>query len=196
MKNIFDLFTSTFTLIILSPILLIITLLVFFIDGSPVLFKQLRPGFKNKPFFLYKFRTMGNILDSSNNLLEDANRITNLGNFLRKTSLDELPSFWNVLKCDMSLVGPRPLLMEYLPLYSEEQMRRQEVKPGITGWAQINGRNSISWEEKFNLDVWYVNNRSLWLDMKIILLTIFKVLRQGGISQRDHATMEKFRGNN
>ena len=196
MKNIFDLFISTFTLIILSPILLIITLLVLFIDGSPIFFKQLRPGFKNKPFLLYKFRTMKNIFNSSNNLLEDANRITNLGNFLRKTSLDELPSFWNVLKGDLSLVGPRPLLMEYLDLYTDEEIKRHEVKPGITGWAQINGRNTISWKEKFILDLWYVENQSFWLDIKILFKTFWKVFKKDGINQRNHATMQKFEGSN
>jgi len=137
---------------------------------------------------------MTNKKDKNGNLLPDKNRLSPLGSFLRKTSIDELPSLWNVLKGDMSLVGPRPLLMEYLPLYTKEQARRHEVKPGITGWAQINGRNSISWEEKFNLDVWYVDNRSFWLDIKIILLTIFKVLKQEGISQSDHTTMPKFEG--
>ena len=163
--------------------------------GRPIFFKQKRPGLKGEPFTFYKFRTMTNCEDGNGNLLPDKDRLTSFGKLLRKTSLDELPSLWNVLKGDMSLVGPRPLLMEYLPLYSIEQMRRHEVKPGITGWAQINGRNSISWEEKFKLDVWYVENQSIWLDFKIILLTIWKVLKREGISHGSEATMPKFKGN-
>ena len=162
--------------------------------GAPIIFKHQRPGLHGKLFTFYKFRTMINTKNSDGDLMPDKNRLTLLGLFLRKTSLDELPSLWNVLKGDMSLVGPRPLLMEYLPLYTKEQARRHEVKPGITGWAQINGRNAISWEEKFNLDILYVDNRSFWLDLKIIFLTIFKVLRQEGISQSEHTTMEKFHG--
>ena len=194
MKTSIDLILSILGLILFSPLLILISLSIKFILGSPILFIQSRPGFLGKPFNFFKFRTMTNTKNSDGDLLPDKNRLTPLGSFLRKTSLDELPSLWNVLKGDMSLVGPRPLLMEYLPLYSKEQMRRHEVKPGITGWAQINGRNSISWEEKFNLDVWYVDNRSFWLDLKIIFLTIFKVLKQEGISQSDHTTMEKFHG--
>jgi len=162
--------------------------------GYPVIFKQKRPGLNGKTFNFYKFRTMTNEKDENGNLLADKDRLTSFGKFLRKTSLDELPSLWNVLKGDMSLVGPRPLLMEYLPLYSDKQMRRHEVKPGITGWAQINGRNAISWEEKFKLDIWYVDNQSFWFDIKIIFLTIWKVLKREGISHSGFATMEKFKG--
>ena len=194
MKRLIDVTLSLLGVIVLSPFLVILGLIILFAFGSPVFFIQIRPGFLGKPFNFFKFRTMTNTKNSDGDLLPDKNRLTPLGSFLRKTSLDELPSLWNVLKGDMSLVGPRPLLMEYLPLYSKEQMRRHEVKPGITGWAQINGRNSISWEEKFNLDVWYVDNRSFWLDLKIIFLTIFKVLKQEGISQSDHTTMPKFEG--
>ena len=183
-----------FVLIIFSPILVIIGFCIFLIIGIPILFVQERPGYKNKVFNFIKFRTMTNCEDGNGNLLPDKDRLTSFGKLLRKTSLDELPSLWNVLKGDMSLVGPRPFLMEYLPLYSIEQMRRHEVKPGITGWAQINGRNSISWEEKFKLDVWYVENQSIWLDFKIILLTIWKVLKREGISHGSEATMPKFKG--
>ena len=194
MKNILDFIISLLGIILLSPFLVILGLIILFSFGSPILFYQSRPGFLGKPFCFYKFRTMTNKKDKNGNLLPDKNRLSPLGSFFRKISIDELPSLWNVLKGDMSLVGPRPLLMEYLDYYSPEQARRHEVKPGITGWAQINGRNSISWEEKFNLDVWYVDNRSFWLDLKIIFLTIFKVLKQEGISQSDHTTMEKFHG--
>ncbi len=194
MKNILDFIISLLVIILLAPFLVIIGLIILFAFGSPVFFIQSRPGFLGKPFNFYKFRTMTNKKDKNGNLLPDKNRLSPLGLFLRKTSIDELPSLWNVLKGDMSFVGPRPLLMEYLDYYSPEQARRHEVKPGITGWAQINGRNAISWEEKFNLDILYVDNRSFWLDLKIIYLTIFKVFRREGISQRDHATMEKFKG--
>ena len=194
MKSIFDIGISLIVLIVLFPILLIISVIIILIIGRPILFKQSRPGLKGKPYTFYKFRTMTNTKNSDGDLLPDKNRLTPLGSFLRKTSLDELPSLWNVLKGDMSLVGPRPLLMEYLPLYSEEQMRRHEVKPGITGWAQINGRNAISWEEKFELDVWYVDNQSFWLDIRIILLTIWKVMKREGVSHKQFATMPKFRG--
>ena len=193
MKISLDKIISLVSLVLLSPILCLLSLLLLTIR-TPIFFKQKRPGLHNAPFTFYKFRTMTSEKDENGNLLSDKDRITSFGKFLRKTSLDELPSLWNVLKGDMSLVGPRPLLMEYLPLYSKEQMRRHEVKPGITGWAQINGRNAISWEEKFELDVWYVDNQSFWLDIKIILLTIFKVLKQEGISQSDHTTMPKFKG--
>jgi len=194
-KRFVDILLSMFVLIIFSPILVIIGFCIFLIIGIPILFVQERPGYKNKVFNFIKFRTMTNCEDGNGNLLPDKDRLTSFGKLLRKTSLDELPSLWNVLKGDMSLVGPRPLLMEYLPLYSIEQMRRHEVKPGITGWAQINGRNSISWEEKFKLDVWYVENQSIWLDFKIILLTIWKVLKREGISHGSEATMPKFKGN-
>jgi len=179
----------------LLPFFLFIIVFSFFNFGLSIFFIQKRPGLNGQPFTFYKFRTMTNCEDGNGNLLPDKDRLTSFGKLLRKTSLDELPSLWNVLKGDMSLVGPRPLLMEYLPLYSIEQMRRHEVKPGITGWAQINGRNSISWEEKFKLDVWYVENQSIWLDFKIILLTIWKVLKREGISHGSEATMPKFKGN-
>ena len=163
--------------------------------GSPVLFRQTRPGRDGKPFEMIKFRTMRDAIDTDGRPLPDAERLTKLGRFLRSSSLDELPELWNVLKGEMSLVGPRPLLMEYLPLYSPKQARRHEVRPGVTGWAQVNGRNAISWDEKFALDVWYVDNRSLWLDMKIIWLTIRKVIKREGISAAGEATMSKFTGN-
>jgi sugar transferase EpsL len=195
MKNILDFIISLLAIILLSPLLVILGLIIFFSFGSPVFFIQIRPGFLGKPFNFFKFRTMTNTKNSDGDLLPDKNRLTPLGSFLRKTSLDELPSLWNVLKGDMSLVGPRPLLMEYLPLYSKEQMRRHEVKPGITGWAQINGRNAISWVEKFELDVWYVENQSFWLDIRILLLTIWKVMKREGVSHKKFSTMPQFRGN-
>jgi len=195
MKKIIDFIISLFGLIFLSPFLIILGLIILFVFGSPILFIQIRPGYRKSPFKFFKFRTMTNIKNGKGNLLPDKNRLTPLGSFLRKTSLDELPSLWNVLKGDMSLVGPRPLLMEYLPLYSKEQMRRYEVKPGITGWAQINGRNAISWEEKFRLDVWYVENQSFWLDIRILLLTILKVMKREGVSHKKFSTMPQFRGN-
>jgi len=191
-----NLISSFLALMILSPFLLLISLSVIINIGRPIIFKQKRPGLNGKPFNFYKFRTMTMEKNGNGNLLPDKDRLIPFGVFLRKTSLDELPSLWNVLKGDMSLVGPRPLLMEYLPLYSVEQMRRHEVKPGITGWAQINGRNAISWEEKFKLDIWYVENQSFWLDMKIILITIWKVLKREGISQNNHVSMEKYTGSN
>ncbi|AIS51856.1 putative sugar transferase EpsL [Thermoanaerobacter kivui] len=193
-KRLIDIFVSLFLLIILSPLLIIISLIIFITMGPPVIFKQERPGFKGKPFTIYKFRTMTNEKDEYGNLLPDEKRLTKIGKFLRSTSLDELPELFNVLKGDMSLVGPRPLLMEYLNYYTEEQMRRHDVKPGITGWAQVNGRNSLSWEEKFKLDVWYVDNWSLWLDFKILFLTLIKVLKREGISAEGYATMPKFTG--
>ena len=162
--------------------------------GSPVVFKQQRPGLEAKPFYIYKFRTMNNKKNGRGELLSDIERLTNFGRWLRATSLDELPSLWNVLKGEMSLVGPRPLLMEYLPLYNSEQARRHEVRPGVTGWAQVNGRNAISWEGKFKLDVWYVDHQSFCLDIKIILLTIKKVFIRDGISAEGEATMPKFTG--
>ena len=195
MKNILDFIISLLAIILLSPLLVILGLIIFFSFGSPVFFIQIRPGFLGKPFNFFKFRTMTNTKNSDGDLLPDKNRLTPLGSFLRKTSLDELPSLWNVLKGNMSLVGPRPLLMEYLPLYSKEQMRRHEVKPGITGWAQINGRNAISWVEKFELDVWYVENQSFWLDIRILLLTIWKVMKREGVSHKKFSTMPQFRGN-
>jgi lipopolysaccharide/colanic/teichoic acid biosynthesis glycosyltransferase len=162
--------------------------------GAPILFRQRRPGLHGAPFEMVKFRTMRDAVDAGGQALPDSERLTRLGRFMRASSLDELPELWNVLKGDMSLVGPRPLLIEYLPLYSSEQARRHDVRPGVTGWAQVNGRNAISWDEKFALDVWYVDNRSLWLDLRIIGLTLRKVLRREGISAAGEATMPKFRG--
>jgi sugar transferase EpsL len=194
MKRIFDIVAAIIILIVFSPILLTVTFLVKVRLGSPIFFKQLRPGLYSEPFHFYKFRTMTEERDEFGELLHDHYRLTPFGKFLRKTSFDEFPQLINVIKGDISLVGPRPLLMEYLPLYTEEQKKRHQVKPGITGWAQINGRNSISWEEKFKLDVWYVNNQSFLLDLKILFLTIFKVLRSHGINQQGNATVEKFKG--
>jgi sugar transferase EpsL len=194
MKRLFDLFVSMILIICLSPVILLVALAVRIKLGNPFLFKQQRPGLYGKPFYLYKFRTMTDKKDQNGVLLPDHIRLTSLGKFLRKFSLDELPQLINVLKGDISLVGPRPLLMEYLPLYSEEQYRRHHVRPGITGWAQINGRNSISWEEKFSLDVWYVDHHSILLDLKILFLTIVKVIRSDGINQPGKATAESFTG--
>tara|TARA_B100000767_G_C19677895_1_gene498187 strand:+ start:489 stop:1085 length:597 start_codon:yes stop_codon:yes gene_type:complete len=195
MKRFFDLF-----FIIMSfPLVFFIFLLVAFMTlikvGNPIFFKQVRPGKNEKKFNLIKFRTMKNTYDSNGNLLPDKERLTKFGIFLRSTSLDELPSLWNVLKNDMSLIGPRPLLVSYLPLYSSRQARRHEIKPGITGWAQVNGRNKISWADKFDLDVWYVDNQSIWLDIKILLLTVRTVFVRSGINQDDHITMDFFKGN-
>lgn len=195
MKRIFDLVATLSGLFLVLPLGLILTLLVRQMLGSPVLFRQTRPGRGGRPFTMYKFRTMTDARDASGILLPDEQRLTVLGRFLRSSSLDELPELINVLKGEMSLVGPRPLLMEYLPLYSAEQSRRHEVLPGITGWAQVNGRNAISWDEKFSLDVWYVDNRSFWLDLKILWMTLYKVFKREGISQEGQATMERFRGN-
>lgn len=194
MKRFFDVVLTVCGLLLLSPFILLLMLLVRFSLGAPIFFTQVRPGLNGKPFRMVKFRTMTNARGVNGQLLPDADRLTDFGRFLRAASLDELPELWNVLKGEMSLVGPRPLLMEYLPLYSPEQARRHEVRPGITGWAQVNGRNAISWEEKFKLDVWYVDNRSLWLDFKILWLTVLRVARRSGISQDGQATMEKFRG--
>jgi len=193
-KRAFDTIVSFFGLLLLSPVLVIVAWQIRRKLGTPVLFRQIRPGKDGKPFEMIKFRTMRDAKDAVGNSLPDADRITSLGQFLRSTSLDELPELWNVLKGDMSLVGPRPLLMEYLPLYSKEQYRRHEVRPGVTGWAQVNGRNAISWEEKFKLDVWYVDNQSLWLDMKILFLTVKKVLVKDGISADGEVTMSRFTG--
>ncbi len=194
-KRFFDLLVAFFGLLIVSPILLIIALLVRVFHGKPILFSQERPGYKGKPFRIYKFRTMTNRTAPDGSLLPDAERMTRFGRFLRATSLDELPELFNILRGEMSLVGPRPLLMQYLPLYNDEQMRRHEMLPGITGWAQINGRNAISWQEKFKFDVWYVDSWSFWLDMKILWLTGAKVFRHEGISQEGEATVELFEGN-
>lgn len=194
-KRIFDILISATALTLLLPVLLVIGLIVRIKLGSPVLFKQVRPGQFGKPFEMIKFRSMKEAADDEGNVLPDSQRLTKLGAVLRSSSLDELPGLWNVLRGNMSLVGPRPLLMEYLKLYSPEQFRRHEVRPGITGWAQVNGRNSLSWERKFQLDVWYVDNHSLWLDIKILLLTVKKVFVREGISAEGEATMGKFRGN-
>jgi len=193
-KRCFDVILTVPAIIVLLPVYAIITFGVRASIGSPVLFNQNRPGLGGKPFKIYKFRTMTDIQGKNGECLPDAQRLTRLGAFLRKTSLDELPELFNVLKDDMSLVGPRPLLMQYLDRYTPEQARRHEVKPGITGWAQVNGRNAITWEEKFKLDVWYVDNRSLWLDVKIIFMTIWKIVKREGISQPGQATMEEFMG--
>ncbi len=193
-KRLFDIVASTIGLLLLAPVIAAVAFQIRRKLGSPVLFRQVRPGKDGKPFEMIKFRTMRDAVDKDGNLLPDSERMTPFGSFLRSASLDELPELWNVLKGDMSLVGPRPLLMEYLPLYSKEQYRRHDVRPGITGWAQVNGRNAISWEEKFKLDVWYVDNRSLWLDLKIIYLTVKKVLVRDGISAEGEVTMSKFTG--
>jgi len=194
MKRIFDLIFALTAFLLLLPIMILLVLLVWPKLGYPVFFKQLRPGLKGRVFNIYKFRTMTNECDSNGILLPDSRRLTQFGRFLRSTSLDELPSLWSVLKGDMSLVGPRPLLVEYLPLYSERQSRRHEVRPGVTGWAQVNGRNAISWDEKFELDVWYVDNQSIWLDVKILWLTVKKVIARDGITAQGDVTMPIFRG--
>jgi len=193
MKRLFDFIAGMAALVVLSPLLLILVAAVRWQMGSPVLFRQQRPGRFGKPFWLLKFRTMTDAHDARGSLLPDADRLTRFGRFLRATSLDELPELFNVLKGDMSMVGPRPLLMQYLDRYTPEQARRHEVKPGITGWAQVNGRNAINWEDKFKLDVWYVDNQSFWLDVKIIFMTIWKIVKREGISQPGHATMEEFK---
>jgi lipopolysaccharide/colanic/teichoic acid biosynthesis glycosyltransferase len=194
MKRLFDIVASCLALLLFSLPLLFLTWQVRRKLGSPAFFRQTRPGLNGRPFNMVKFRTMTDARGADGQLLADAERLTSFGRFLRASSLDELPELWNVLKGDMSLVGPRPLLMEYLPLYSAEQSRRHEVRPGITGWAQINGRNALSWEEKFKLDVWYVDNRSMWLDIEILWLTVRKVLVRDGISAAGEATMSKFIG--
>lgn len=194
-KRIFDLLSASLIIVFFIPIFLIIYILIFLTLGSPVIFKQKRPGLKTKPFYIYKFRTMLEIRDAKNKVLPDNLRLTKVGLFLRSLSIDELPSLWNVIKGDMSLVGPRPLLMEYLPLYNKKQYRRHDVKPGITGWAQVNGRNSLSWQDRFNLDVWYVDNQSFLLDLKILVMTFKKVIFRNGISEDGHVTMSKFTGN-
>ena len=194
LKRVFDVLVSAGALLLLCPVIVTVAWQISRKMGSPVLFRQVRPGLNGKPFEMIKFRTMKDALDAAGNPLPDAERLTPFGQFLRSSSLDELPELWNVLKGDMSLVGPRPLLMEYLPLYSAEQARRHEVRPGVTGWAQVNGRNALSWEEKFKLDVWYVDNQSLWLDIKVLFLTVKKVLVRDGISAEGEATMSKFTG--
>ncbi len=194
-KRIFDLVLTVIALVLLSPILAVLALLVWYFHGRPILFRQVRPGYLGKPFMLYKFRSMTNARDAQGNLLPDDQRLTRFGRFLRAFSLDELPELFNVLRGEMSLVGPRPLLMRYLPRYSAEQMRRHEVLPGITGWAQVNGRNALTWPQKFSLDVWYVDHRSLWLDVKILVLTVWKVLKREGIDQEGHISAGEFMGN-
>ncbi len=195
MKRLLDIALSLLALLILSPVILLLSILVALKLGRPVLFRQKRPGLKGKVFEMLKFRSMRDAVDEQGNVLPDSKRLISFGKKLRSTSLDELPSLWSVLKGDMSLVGPRPLLVEYLPLYSKEQARRHDVRPGITGWAQVNGRNAISWEDKFKLDVWYVDNQSFWLDLKILLLTVKKVFFKEGVSAEGEATMHKFTGN-
>ena len=194
MKRPLDFLAASLGLLLLSPVMLLLAVMIRQQLGSPVLFRQVRPGLRGHPFELCKFRSMSDARDEKGDLLPDSERLGRFGRLLRRSSLDELPQLWNVLKGDMSLVGPRPLLMEYLPLYSQEQARRHEVRPGITGWAQVNGRNAISWEDRLAFDVWYVDHRSLWLDLKILAMTISRVFRRSGISQPGHETMPKFRG--
>lgn len=193
-KRLLDILFSLGTILLFFPVLLLVSILVAIYLGTPILFKQVRPGVNGKPFKMVKFRSMTDDRDESGELLPDSERLPAFGRFLRATSLDELPGLWNVFKGDMTLVGPRPLLMEYLDLYTPEQARRHEVRPGITGWAQVNGRNALSWEDKFKLDVWYVDNQSLWLDFKILLLTLKKVFLREGISAEGEATMNRFEG--
>lgn len=194
-KRLMDLLLSLIGIILLSPLMLVLSLLVRIYLGSPVFFRQKRPGYRGEIFTIHKFRTMKNAADDNGRQLPDAQRLTGLGKFLRSFSLDELPELFNVLAGDMSLVGPRPLLVHYLPLYSPEQARRHDVLPGITGWAQINGRNALTWDDKFRLDVWYVDHRSIRLDIKILLLTVWKTLRREGISAPGEATTQEFKGN-
>ena len=194
LKRLADIAVAAGALAALSPVLLVLWLLVRARMGAPALFRQVRPGLHGRPFEMIKFRTMRDAVGADGRLLSDAERLTPFGRWLRATSLDELPELWNVLKGDMSLAGPRPLLMEYLPLYSPEQARRHEVRPGVTGWAQVNGRNAIGWDQKFALDVWYVDHRTLWLDARILALTVLKIVRRDGISAEGSATMERFTG--
>lgn len=194
MKRIFDLVVSLILIIVLSIPMIIVMVIIRINMGSPVMFKQKRPGLNGVPVHIYKFRTMSDERDEKGNLLSDDVRLTKTGEIIRRFSLDELPQLFNVFRGDISLVGPRPLLMEYLALYTPEQARRHNVKPGITGWAQINGRNAISWEERFKLDVYYVENKTFWLDMRILLLTVLKVFKSEGVNQEGHVTMEKFEG--
>ncbi|WP_414659515.1 sugar transferase [Acinetobacter courvalinii] len=196
MKRLLDIIIASTALILLSPLYAYVAYKVKKNLGSPVLFRQIRPGLHGKPFEMIKFRTMKDAIDEQGNPLPDSERLTSFGKMLRSTSLDEMPELWNVIKGDMSIVGPRPLLLEYLPLYNEEQAKRHEVRPGMTGYAQVNGRNAISWEQKFKLDTWYVENRSLWLDFKIMLQTVKKVIAKDDISEAGEATMSKFTGTN
>jgi sugar transferase EpsL len=195
LKRMLDVTVAALGLMILGPVLVALALAVRIGLGTPVLFTQTRPGLRGQPFTLYKFRTMTDARDADGHLLPDGGRLTRLGRFLRASSMDELPELWNVLKGDMSLVGPRPLLMQYLPLYNDFQARRHEVRPGLTGWAQVNGRNDIPWKERFDMDVWYVDNHSLWLDTKILLLTVVRVFGREGVNQDGEATVECFKGN-
>ena len=192
MKRIFDVIMSFSLIVILLPLMLLLAMLLLILQGRPVVFRQQRPGQHARPFQLYKFRTMTNETDVSGNLMDDSVRITRFGRYMRQLGLDELPLLFNILKGDLSFVGPRPLLMEYLSLYSKEQMRRHEVRPGLTGWAQIHGRNVTSWDERFAHDIWYVDNHSFWLDMKIMVLTVFRIIRPGGIAKKEQVTMDKF----
>jgi len=194
LKRFFDIILSLILIVLFSPVYIVISILIIFKMGGPILFRQKRPGYKEKIFGIYKYRTMTNEKDKDGNLLSDDQRLVGIGKFIRSTSLDELPQLFNVLKGEMSFVGPRPLLIEYLPLYSDKQKRRHDVKPGITGWAQVNGRNAISWEQKFEYDVWYVDNQSFLLDMKILWLTFLKVVKRSDISSDTSVTMEKFTG--
>ena len=194
MKRSLDFLVSSLLLVLLGPVLIIVALMIYIVLGAPVLFVQSRPGLNGKPFEIIKFRTMVKITNDNEKKISDEKRLTDLGKFLRSTSIDEIPELWNVIKGDMSLVGPRPLLMEYLPLYNDEQGRRHEVRPGITGWAQINGRNAISWEEKFKLDLWYVDKQSFWLDLEILFHTVKKVFLREDISADGEATMPRFTG--
>lgn len=194
LKRLIDIVVSLIFLIIFFPFLVILFILVRVNIGKPVLFSQPRLGYNNKSFDIIKFRTMTNATDENGQLLPDEERLTAFGSFLRSTSLDELPEIWNVLKGEMSLVGPRPFIIDYLPLYNREQIRRHDVRPGVTGWAQVNGRNAISWEEKFEYDLWYVDNHSFWVDLKILFLTAKKVFKREGISAQDHVTIERFTG--
>ncbi len=196
MKRFFDRVFAVVLLLALCPLMLTVALVARIRMGSPVLFRQQRPGYKGDPFFVYKFRTMTDECGIDGDLLSDDQRLPRFGKFLRKTSLDELPQLINVLKGDLSFVGPRPLLMEYLPLYSVEQMRRHDVTPGITGWAQVNGRNAISWDEKFKLDLWYVDHRSLTIDLKVLWMTGMKIFKRDGVSAEGHVTMPRFTGTN
>lgn len=193
-KRFLDIIGAVVGLVVLMPLFIVIGIIIRTTMGSPVLYRQVRPGKNGKPFVVYKFRTMLDLKDEQGNLLPDEKRITGIGNFLRSTSLDEFPELYNVLKGDMSLVGPRPLLMEYLNKYSPEQARRHEVKPGITGWSQVNGRNTLNWDQRFELDVWYVDNISLWHDIKILWYTVVKVLKREGINADGHTTMPRFEG--
>ncbi|MBF4454316.1 sugar transferase [Acinetobacter sp. SK-43] len=196
LKRLLDIVIASIALVLLSPLYFYVAYKVKKNLGSPVLFRQVRPGLHGKPFEMIKFRTMKDALDEQGNPLPDSERLTPFGKMLRSTSLDEMPELWNVIKGDMSVVGPRPLLMEYLPLYNKEQAKRHDVRPGMTGYAQVNGRNAISWEQKFKLDTWYVENRSLWLDFKIMLQTVKKVIAKDDISEAGEATMSKFTGTN